>query len=629
MLNNKIRTLTRNKIEFIIGILISLTALIIYTLTLCPTVNFIDSGELATVAYTLGIAHPTGYPLFTIIGNVFSHLPLGLRIIQQLNLLSGILCSIGLFFFFRLLVFLNSIIFQNENHRNSELILMDKKIFIQIYLPAIFGTLILGFSETFWSQAISIEVYSLHILLLSAVLYLFVRAVYESNESRIKSAYWLAFAYVLGLSFTNHMTTILVIPAVMYLFFYENGFNRKTLRKLLLIVVPFLFGISVYLFLPLRSSQAPLLNWGNPIDLEKLFWHLSGKVYRVWIFSSTESALKQFNYFLNTLLPEFFYFPVILACLGIISLFKNNKQLFYFTILLFVTCIFYSINYDIHDIDSYFLLSYFVIAIWTGIGVSRILQWSKLKNTSSILIISIILLLSIIVYNYDRVDESKSYLVEDYTKDLLKSVEPNGLIISYQWDYFVSAAYYFQIVEHYRPDVIIIDKELLRRSWYYVQLKSRYPWLIDLIKKEMDDFLRELKKFEHDEPYNPQVIEYYYARLIRSIIDYNYEQKNIYITPEIEPQYISGYKQYPKGLVFKLLKGDGRLDASIDEFNYRLPKRKNKYVDGILSLYARATYNNALYLNSIGEKIKAEKYLNQILLEHPELKNYINSYGNY
>jgi len=76
-----------------------LTVLIIYIITVAPSVVQIDSGELAAVQATLGIAHPTGYPLFTIIGYLFSLIPLPFSKIFQLNLLAAIYCSAGIAIF--------------------------------------------------------------------------------------------------------------------------------------------------------------------------------------------------------------------------------------------------------------------------------------------------------------------------------------------------------------------------------------------------------------------------------------------------------------------------------------------------------------------------------------------------
>ena len=70
-----------------------LTLFIIYLITLAPSVVQIDAGELAAVQATLGIAHPTGYPLFTLIGYLFSKLPLPFSTILQLNILASIWCA--------------------------------------------------------------------------------------------------------------------------------------------------------------------------------------------------------------------------------------------------------------------------------------------------------------------------------------------------------------------------------------------------------------------------------------------------------------------------------------------------------------------------------------------------------
>lgn len=74
-------------------ILTGLIAFIIYLNTIAPSVIEIDPGELAAVQITLGIAHPTGYPLFTLLGYLFSLLPLPFAKIFQMNLLAAIYCS--------------------------------------------------------------------------------------------------------------------------------------------------------------------------------------------------------------------------------------------------------------------------------------------------------------------------------------------------------------------------------------------------------------------------------------------------------------------------------------------------------------------------------------------------------
>ncbi|MDI6802304.1 MAG: DUF2723 domain-containing protein [Bacteroidota bacterium] len=612
----------------ILGFVVTVFVFVVYVNTLAPSVNFIDSGELAAVAATLGIAHPTGYPLFTLAGWLFSHLPIGLPVIYKLNLMSAVLCSVGIFFFFRFLVLLLEDLAVREFKNISQRQLETLK-FKLVYLPAVTASLVLAFSQTFWSQAVSIEVYSLHILFLSAILYFFYKAIrnYCEEGRSIKintSKEWFVFALLLGMSFTNHMTTILLAPALLYLFFAINGFTKYSWRLIFILVVPFIVGLSFYFYLPVRASSSPFLNWGNPVDLEKIFWHLSGKQYRVWIFSSTESAVKQFNYFVGNLLNEFNFLFLLLALVGLWSLFRQHKQVFMFSVLLFVGCVGYSINYDIHDIDSYFLLAYFTLAIWIAVGYNTLLIKVSEKSFYKYVAIVVWLLAFIpLILNYKTCDESKNYLVEDYTKNMFNSIEPNGIIISYQWDYFVSASYYYQFVEKYRSDVVVIDKELLRRSWYFKQLQVKYPWLIEKSKTEIDAFLIELYKFEHNLPYAYELIEGRFKDVIKSFIEKNYDERAIYVTPEIEPQYTEGFQRVPSGLCFQIIKNNADFKEREIEFKFRSTEKISHQAEFLLNLYTKASISNGLFKAQRGDIKSALIFFDQGLKINPSSRELI------
>src|SRR5262245_44411058 len=71
-----------------VGLFAGLLAL--YVVTLCPTVGVGDSGELTTAAATLGIPHPTGYPLYILAGHLFLFLvPVG-EVAWRMNLFSAV-----------------------------------------------------------------------------------------------------------------------------------------------------------------------------------------------------------------------------------------------------------------------------------------------------------------------------------------------------------------------------------------------------------------------------------------------------------------------------------------------------------------------------------------------------------
>jgi len=597
----------------VVGFLLALFAFVLYFFTLAPTVGFIDSGELAAVVKTLGIAHPTGYPFFTLLGWLFAHLPLGLRTIVQLNLMSAFLCALAVFFFFK--VFLLLLLDQRE------------KVQFRVYLPAVTGTLVLAFSETFWSQALSLEVYSLHILFLSVLLLLGLRSLQGqpdsanfAGESFQTHAAWYGFAFVLGLSFGNHMTTVLLLPGFLYLFFATQGFSKDAFMKILSAAVPFLLGLSIYLYLPIRASQDPLLNWGDPSTLERFWWHLSGKQYRVWIFSSLERAAHQFRYFVTQFPAEFAYVSLVLALIGFIHLYRTNRTLFFFSSVLFFSCVIYSVNYDIQDIDSYFLLAYVVTAIWIVFGAKVVLERAaRIRLT----LLSVLVCLGIgvgqIVFQYRRVDASENYVVEDYTKNMFASLERDAFVLSYQWDYFVSASYYFQLVEGYRKDVIVVDKELLRRSWYLGQLRRRFPELIESSRKEVSEFLSELHKFEHGEPYDPRIIQARFEDMIHSFLLKSYPKRPIYVTNEIEPEFIRGFQKVPSGLAFRLYQDTSYHPIAPREFNFRPIKKTDKYSEAVRNFYATAYTNQGIYLALAGKKEDALKQFQKALETKPGL----------
>ncbi len=91
--------MSTKRLNFLIGFFVFLVTFAVFIKTLAPTVWFIDSGELAAVASTLGIAHPTGYPLFTLIGHLFSILPISKSEVYNLNLMSAFFCSLASFMF--------------------------------------------------------------------------------------------------------------------------------------------------------------------------------------------------------------------------------------------------------------------------------------------------------------------------------------------------------------------------------------------------------------------------------------------------------------------------------------------------------------------------------------------------
>ncbi|CUT02600.1 protein O-mannosyl-transferase family [Candidatus Chrysopegis kryptomonas] len=433
-----------------------LLSFIFYLITMNPSVDFIDSGELTAVAYALGVAHPTGYPFFTLISHFFITLPIPLRVISKANLFSVFISSLALYFFAKFLILLS-----DQRSKHTEFF-------------AFVSTLIFGFTQFFWEQAITFEVHSFQMLLMSLLLFSIFK--FEKTD---EANYLFLFSFLLGLSFTNHLTVIFLLPSLVYIFI--SNFVRKVKPEVLIFMfLFFLVGLSPFVYLFVRSSSGVVLNWGDPSTFENFLNHITGKQYRVWAFSSFEVMTKQISYFISKFPENFGYLALFPAVVGLWKIFKLQRKIFYFTTIAFLTCVLISSNYDIHDINAYFLTAIAMTSIWIFYGLTHLPR--KIPN-SFVVALSILCVLIPISVNFKKVDKSKNYLPEIYTLHILKNARPNAIIISYQWDYFVSPSLYFQLVENVRKDIVVIDKELLRRSWYIKQLQRNYPWLIERSKK--------------------------------------------------------------------------------------------------------------------------------------------------
>ena len=637
------------------AVLTGLFVFIIYLSTIAPSVVEIDSGELATVQATLGIAHPTGYPLFTILGYLFSLLPLPFTKIYQLNLLTAIWCSLGVGVF----VYTAKLVLDNLNSFKSQKIEVkpvEKKVnkkkskskskgknneskvkvntndFTETvkYISSIFAGLILAFSQTFWFQGTSVEVYSLQLFLINLIILFLIKAYLSKSEYKNFSTQnpWLWFAAALALGFANHMTTLFILPGVAYLFFEKYRLNKNSFIKIaVMLSVFFPILILIYLYLPIRASQNPILNWGNPDTLHRFLRHVSGAQYQVWFFSSTASAKKQLTHFITTL-PAQFNVSLLVIFIGLIATYFKAKKFFIFMLITFLFTVLYSINYEIHDIDSYFLLAYISMSFFAVFGVIQI--FSSLKtNKITFALPSALILIFIFVEgftSYNAVNQSDTYTFKDYTTAILKNVDKNSIIFSYQWDYFVSPSLYFQNVEKMCPDVTVVDKELLRRSWYFHQLEVDHPKLLSGMKEDVNLFLKALAPFENGEKFNPNLLERLYRKLMTDLVGTNINRKSLYVAPELfEKEMQKGEFTLPKGytlvpslLLFKVVKGNQYVPAPNPNFTIRFPKDGNEYTKFIMNIVASMLARRALYEMQFNKIDRAKLYVKKIKSTIPD-----------
>ncbi|UCH78152.1 MAG: DUF2723 domain-containing protein [Candidatus Coatesbacteria bacterium] len=230
----------------------------LYLLTLAPTITFEDSGQLITAAATLGISHPSGYPAFALVGQLFTLLPFG-GWAWKVNLASAAAAAAACGVFYLLL------------RRLFRAAAAEAEVAASVAAAA--AAVALGFSFTFWSQAVVAETYALNALVLIATLACVL------NFAATGEARWgYAAAFLGGLALAAHTSSVVVtVPAAVYLII---RFRRLPgVRGLFLAGTLAAFGFSVYLYLPLRAAQGPAINWGDPRKLPALYAHFTRRMY--------------------------------------------------------------------------------------------------------------------------------------------------------------------------------------------------------------------------------------------------------------------------------------------------------------------------------------------------------------
>ncbi|OGU13459.1 MAG: hypothetical protein A2X61_00535 [Ignavibacteria bacterium GWB2_35_12] len=609
--------------KYIFSVFVFVVSFIIYILTAAPGLMFTDCGELASVCTTLGIAHPTGYPLFSILGYLWTKLPLPLSNIQSLNIFAGFLTAMSVLVFFHT-SFLVLTYLSNKHKSKSQTpdkkkksksskfsILWSRQIDdSSIILLSTALSLTYAFARTIWQQATSIEVYSLQLLLMNLIILFLLKAVLENNQK-----YYLLSAFLLGLGFANHLTTVLMLPAILYLFFNRTdekfNFSAERWKIFAILLIPLFIGLSFYIYLPMRAATLPEFNWGwVSRNWDKFIYHVSGKQYQVWMFADMSLWKTNLVRFAEEVPFQLGFVGILFMLYGFYILLKTSKELFWFFIFLIVFCLAYTLNYQIHDIDTYFSTAFFALLLVSGVGLLTLAKRS-FRLIPAFFVLPVIAL----AFNYTTNDESDNVIVPEYTKILTNNLEPNALIISAQWDYYCSAFWYMQKVEGYRKDIVLIEKELMRRTWYPKQFSLWYPEIAKKSEKEMNLYLEDLELFESEQPYSRERIQQRFVNMFNSFIDQNYGKKPIYLTIDIittDPDIGKDYEKVPQGFAFRLMKGDSIFPASFNSnkltrFMKSLDHSEGHLVDGIRNTVAINIANIGRYALYTKRPEEAEK----------------------
>jgi len=468
--------------KFILAVLLFITLLFFGLFRLSPTILSGDTGELAGAGATLGIAHSPGYPLYCILGRIFTFLfPFG-NYAYRMNLMSLFFGSLTCVLVYLIILLLSGSI-----------------------LLAIVLAFTLSFAKIFWTQSLVSEVFTLNTFFAVLLIYLSLNSL--SNRSLAPRFLYL-FSFLFGLGLGNHHTLILFLPGFVY-FWWKNR-SLITFRSLLIAFCFFIFGLTVYLYIPLRSLEQPLFDWEDPQTLER-FWGLVTRARYGTLQLAQGGGIKlDFNLLFKGI---FFFFQIlnetitpvgtILFLLGLFFLFlkREYREIGIFLLLtLFFTGPFFLSFSGVRTLspgikyilERFMTLPLIFVVIISGYFFSyQIFTRSPRKFIQGSHLTGIFLILPVwlLLQNLSSVNQRENFFFYDYGKNLLRNARDNSIIFSDRADETEFSLAYLLNAEGKRRDLRFIDCNAgVSRSIYgddYYRIWGK-PRLVRRDKVEME-----------------------------------------------------------------------------------------------------------------------------------------------
>lgn len=393
-------------------------ALIVYALTLAPDLTWAnfgsDGGELIAAAVTLGIPHPPGYPTYVLLGKLWSYLPVGTMALR-FNLLSAVSVALAV-----------------------GVACLTALELTRTRVAAVAAALSLAFAPLVWGQALVTEVYGLNLLCLA----LFLWALLGQRPSGLTGL-------LLGLSLTTHLTSWLMLPLALAL---------TPRRRWLALSAGMALGLTPLLVLPLLARSGSPVIWGDPTTPSGWWWLVTAQVYRATL---AGASAESWPALLWTFARQFAVIGLAFVAAGVIGARGLRRRLLWLAATA-VAYLLFALFYATGDTAVNLLPALLLLTFPLAAGLQTVGRWA--------LILPLALLLLALPSQSLRDDTA----VRPLAVAALEAAPANAILLT-PGDRTIFTLWYFQGVEALRPDVILVDYNLLAFDWYRARLQARYP----------------------------------------------------------------------------------------------------------------------------------------------------------
>ena len=430
-------TVPRSKPGWLLPAVVGAAALFVYVRTLLPGIAFGDWGEMQTVPHLVGVAHPTGYPTYVILGWFAQLVPIG-SVAFRANLLSAVLVSGALATTVAILLRLGA-----------------------RPLIAAAAAVALGAVPTVWAAATVAEVNPLHLLFVALLLH---RALVWDDLRRPRDL--VVGALLLGLALGNHLLIVFVGP---FIALFVLWVGRRAIAERPSIVVPAvaagLVGVTVYLYIPLAASGSSPLVYNRPVTLDAVVWLVGGAQFRAQFGFLSASGIAEFLGSLDALwrLLADRGTPVmpILGLVGLAVLVRRRPAFGLTCVGILLTNAYFWSTYL--QLEHYLLVPWLVLAIGAGVvleSAARLIaaRAPKLRGADVGGLVgatALVCAIALAVAHWVPADRSQDLGGDTLVGTMLESLPQDAAILS-EWD-ASTPLWHARHVLGLRPDLLIVD----------------------------------------------------------------------------------------------------------------------------------------------------------------------------
>jgi tetratricopeptide (TPR) repeat protein len=330
----------------------------------------------------------------------------------------------------------------------------------------------------------------------------------------------------------------------------------------------------LYIYLPIRASTHPPLNWGSPDTRERFVEHITAKNYQQNMISLIAGLKSRLIPHLNFFTHQFNIWLIPLSFLGFIFLLVKKPRFGAFLLLIATTNLLLAIRYDISNIEDYYIPSFLLFSLAIGSFLHYTLYTihytlSKLIPNPYSLIPKIALCLLFLALpilqcraNYPSSDHSDHYIAYDYGRNILKIEEES--IVFVRGDDWTFPAWYLQNIEQKRLGAAIINIPLLSSDMYSNDIKRFYPYLTyNFSPYKLNG-------------YSLEVLNNIVEERMKNIVLNNLNFYPIYLWSKTEWTSQEEWVSFiPQGVQFRVVKKSERRDEWLKQVEDKMPLYRN------------------------------------------------------